>query len=158
MSTSLDKRLFKKVFSNVAANHGFSARAFGWSRLLQKNGVSLVVLLRLVNSRLTNGFDAWTYVYVDQLFGTDLKLDRSILKAPRALFRVEQTEYKDVFDLDSSLGCEARKEQLETYFQSIVHEIVSDAAQSAGFSKIAEKGLAMITPPVESELRRLGAW
>lgn len=157
MSTNAAKTQFRHQFRRLAEQLGFTNHNIGFFKKIQKHDVEMVIVLRLLNSRWSNGFDAWTYVFADGLFGRKIVVDRSIFALPCAFARVEQSEFGVVFDLDSSLSLDKRTEKLELFFQTIVMQVES-LIVSVGFAEVANQALGRITPPVRAELERLGVW
>ena len=116
-------------------------------------------MVGMVKTRLGNEIQFWTKVKIVGMFGQKNTNIGSFRTGSGTVIRVEQTDFRPLFDLE---GRDLSDDEWERGIVRIIPEsfalFVEIACSPIGVQKLRMSGLVMITPPLATELKRLGLW
>lgn len=145
----MDTKEFKKLFGEIAKNHGFQSAFGGW----MKDSEECIAVLDLQKSNFGNYFELNIKVYVQGMFGkTHIKSKELVKKETGNIFRRQPNEYKNVFDFDTSIEDRIRIELLTDFFRSFLVDFAEKALTKSGIIELANKGKIFLPPATKEEL------
>ena len=155
----MDKARLVKVLNEELQRIGFRRIRDGWA-YPSAEARPMQIIVGLQKARYGNEYHFWTKVFVDGAFGRPNRpRNRFPIKELGTVFRVEQTEYLQYFDLENRLMTdEERSDGLRRFVNGFLANFVETALSDNGIVQLANRKLVFVTPPLVEELSRLGYW
>lgn len=154
----MDKKTLTEIVGREVAKLGFKRIRNGWSYALPCAD-PILITIGMVKARWGNEYQFWTIVLVDGAFGEDISKVQSFPIGDGTVFRVEQTDYRRLFQLDeTTISDDAREQEIVKFINNSLASFVEIAKNPNGVQRLGISGLVMITPPLVGELKRLGLW
>lgn len=134
----MEKKLFKKIFSNVAKSYGFSSAFGGW----YKRSDECIVALELQRSNYSHLYYLNIYIYIQGYCGQSIQIiTKSIMKgSTKDLFRREDKKYSQWFDQENGISNDNREQGLETFFKDWMLPFTDSALTKKGIVELIERG------------------
>ncbi len=145
----MDNKELKKTFGELAIANGFESAFGGWLKCSSE----CIVALDLQKSNFGNYYELNIKVYIQGVFGTTYAKSKDLIKKDTGdVFRRPPSEYKDVLDLDVSMGLEMRRERTRSLFESFIFPFTAKALSREGIRQLANDGDVFLLPNIKAEL------
>jgi hypothetical protein len=145
----MDSKEFKNIFDNIAKVNDFERIFGGWF----KESDECIVVLDLQKSNFGDYYQLMIKIYVQGTFGNKYSISKDLVKKDTGdVFRGEPPQYKDVFDFDTSINDDKRKQRLEELFSEFIEPFTKKVLSKSGIKELAEEGQIFLLPAVKKEL------
>lgn len=144
----MENKDFKKSFNEIAKKHGFESAFGGWF----KESDECIAAIYLQKSNYGNYYELNIKIFIQGMFGEYYKKSKSLKNAVSDILGRQPEEYKDTFDLESSIECSARKNKLEKLFNDFLVPFVNTMLTREGIKKCALADKDFLPPAVNKEL------
>lgn len=145
----MNSRDFKKIFGEVANSHRFQRAFEGWFREFPE----LIQVLELQKSNYSNLFYLNVKFFVQGMFGNEYVKSKNLTKRDIGNISFRQpVTYNNVFDLESSLNPNERKDALIRMFDEYLSPLSAKACCRDGIITLNRTGELYILPAVKKEL------
>jgi hypothetical protein len=108
--------------------------------------------IELQKSNFGNYYQLLMKIFVQGMFGKAYAKQEVAKAGSGHINNGESQEYKSVFNLDTLMDDENRKEKLEELFSLIIVPFINKALSKSGIKELAAKGEIFLTPAVKEEL------
>ncbi|HWZ03837.1 MAG TPA: DUF4304 domain-containing protein [Mucilaginibacter sp.] len=143
---------FKKLFGEIVKANGFERAFGGWF----KESEECIIVLDLQKSNYGDYYQLMTKIYVQGVFGNKYSRSKELVKRNGGnIFRGEPPQYKDVFDFDTLIDDDRRKQRLEELFSEFMNPFIDKALSKSGIKELADKDQIFLLPAVKEELKFL---
>jgi len=149
----MDSTVFKKLFSEIAKKSGFEP-AFGGCF---KESTECIICLILQKSRFSNYYYLNIKIYINGLFGNRYSKNKRLMNDTGDVFRRQPKEYELIFDLETPMEENERKQKLESFFGEFLVPFTNKALTRLGIKELAQNNEIALLPAVKKELNeRMG--
>ena len=144
----METKEFKTMFGKIAKSNGFKFLYGGW----YKESDDSMVIISLVHSYYSRLYYFRPKINIRGVFGRNSisKIDVQSDVANIELFCPK--EYYDLFNLETNLNENTRKNMIEKLFETYVVPLTNKALSLEGIEELANAGEIQIEPVVKEEL------
>jgi len=140
---------FKKIFGEVAKNHGFERAYEGWF----KEFPEVIQVLDLQKSNYSNCYYLNIKIFIQGAFGNKYKKSKQLVKIDEGdIFLREPDKYSNLFNLESALDRHARIEGLNKMFEEFLIIFSKKTSSKQEIRRFHVEGNLFILPAVKEEL------
>jgi hypothetical protein len=145
----MDSKEFKNMFGETAKANGFDQAFGGWF----KESEECIVVLDLQKSNFGDYYQLMIKIYVQGMFGNKYSKSKGLVKKEGGdVFRGEPPQYKDVFDFDTSIDNNKRKQRLEELFREFMKPFTDKALSRQGLKELDDQEKIFLLPAVKKQL------
>jgi len=109
-------------------------------------------MLNLQKSNFENLYYLNIKIFIHEIFGNIYLKDKNLLKDTGDIFLRQPVEYKNIFDLNSSINDKDRKKKIEDLFIEYIIPLVNSLLTKKGIIEKHQKEGLFLLPNVKKEL------
>lgn len=148
----MENNNFKKLLNEIAVKSGFESAFGGWF----KESNECIVVLGLQKSNFGNYYDINVKTYIQGVFKNQYVKSKDLVKKDVGnIFTCQPSLYNVVFDLESSISDDERKQKLEEFFVDFLIPFCDNALTKAGIKILEKREQIYLLPAVKEELERM---
>lgn len=137
------------LFSDIAKSNKFKNAFGGW----YQESDECIIVLYLQKSNHGDYFEMSIKVYVQGILGNRYRISKHLIKRDVGdIFRRHPSEYSAMFDFDTPMDKQKRRDKLEVFFSDFVVPFTDKALSKSGIMELAKNGDITLLPAVKSEL------
>jgi hypothetical protein len=145
----MDSKEFKNIFDEVAKRNDFEKSFGGW--FIESS--ECIIVLDLQKSNFGDYYELNIKVFVQGMFGNTYVKGKDLVKKHTGdIFIRQPNNYKDVFDFDTSMEDDKRKQILEKLFNEFIKPFTYKALSRQGLKELEVQGKIFLLPAVKGEL------
>jgi hypothetical protein len=145
----MDSKEFKKIFDDIANKNGFEKAFGGWFR----ESDECINVLDLQKSNFGDYYELNIKIFVQSMFGNTYVKGKDLVKKHTGdIFTRQPNNYKDVFDFDTSMDDDKRKQRLEELFREFIKPFTDKALSRKGLKELEAQEKVFLLPAVKAEL------
>lgn len=143
---------FKKLLNEIAVKSGFESAFGGWF----KESNECIAVLGLQKSNFGNNYYLNIKTYIQGIFGISYLKNSDLVKKDMGDILMRQPkDYDLIFDMDSLIDDNERKQKLEELFVDFVIPYSDKTLSLAGINELAKNEKIPLYPAVKKELERM---
>jgi hypothetical protein len=140
---------FKSNFNYIAEQKGFVLLL----NSLFKESEETIVSLDLQKSNYGNSYYLNIKIFIKGFFSNNNLQKENLEKMTGDIFRREPKSFSDIFDLDSSMADEMKKDKLLNLFETFILPFCEKASSIKGIKELEEKGEILILPKIKEFIK-----
>jgi len=145
----MEVKEFKSYFNDIAEQKGFVLS----HNTLFKESEDTVVSLDLQKSNYGNSYYLNIKIFIKGLLNNNNSQKENLEKMTGDIFRREPKIFSDIFDLNSSVADEMRKDKLLNLFETFILPFCEKAASIKGIKELEKKGEILILPKIKESIK-----
>ena len=144
----MEASVFKKIFNEISKKSGFQKIFTDWC----KESEECIVMLNLQKSNFENLYYLNIKIFIHEIFGNIYLKDKNLLKDTGDIFLRQPVEYKNIFDLNSSINDKDRRKKIEDLFIEYIIPLVNSLLTKKGIIEKHQKEGLFLLPNIKKEL------
>lgn len=145
----MDSKEFKNIFDEIAKSNGFEKAFGGWFR----ESPECIIVLDLQKSNFGDYYELNIKVFVQGMFGNTYVKGKDLVKKHTGdIFTRQPNNYKNVFDFDTSMDDDKRKQGIEELFSEFIKPFTDKALSRQGLKELEVQEKIFLLPAVKEEL------
>jgi hypothetical protein len=140
------------MLNTTASKNGFESAFDGWF----KESKESIVMLALQKSNFGNFYYLNIKTFIQGVFNRNYTKNKDLVKKEGGNIFVRQPkEYDVIFDLESPLSDDERRQKLESLFTNYIVPFTGKALHKTGIYDLGQNGEINLRPEVKMELDRI---